>query len=1233
MEPQKVSLEGEATSTHRCQVMSKDYQLSRLRLGIEDQIDKIGTSLIHIGELMSTKFSIDKFDGQNDFSLWRMKMRAFLVYQGTVEALKGENSKPADWSDGDWQEVLDKAHSSIILILGDRVLREVSKEKSAAALWNKLESLYMTKSLSNRLYLKKRLYTFQIHPGKSLIEACDEFNKIVLDLENIEIKVDDEDQAILLLSAFPQSYENFVDTLMYGRETLSMEEVLAALKSRELKKRTEEVKDEGSEGLFVRGRSEKKGFKSKGNFSSRSKNHKPLKCFVCGSEKHFKKDCPEWRKRKQDKGFKKSSQYASDQEESEGYESADVLVVDTIKNNEAWILDSGCSFHMTPNRSYFDNLKLVDMGTVKLGDDRECKIRGIGQVHLDLANGSNITLQDVRYVPNLTRNLISLGTFEDNGCCVNLKDRKAKVIKGSLVLLTGTRGKSNIYLLDGKAHRVKFTRSQHKSSDKLDYIHSDLWGPARTQSLGGASYFLSIVDDYSRRVWVYPIKHKSDAYGKFKEWVTMVENQTDRKIKKLRTDNGLEFCNELFDQFCRSKGIVRHLTIPGTPQQNGLIERMNRTLLDKEPILSYRNESPMEIWSGQKPAYQDLKVFGSLAYAHVKQGKLDNRAVKCIFLGYPLGVKGYKLWRLEGDRQRVIISRDVTWREEVMYKDLIGKPQEKGVQETKDISDVLSEVELLKEKNKPQEETTHKIGHSSDHEQADQTLVSPGSSCQLNTPDEGNNSSSGNSYQLARDRPRRTIFKPVRYRTEEDISAFAFAAAEMECVHEPLSFEDALDSDDKEEWMKAMLEEVESLKVNKTWVLVKKPADAKVIACRWLYKLKEGVDGEEDIYIDQPKGFVELGKEEYVCKLQRSLYGLKQSPRRWYRRFNDHIISLGFVRSEYDACVYFWECNSGSRVYLLLYVDDMLIAGKDLSVIKDIISMLSQEFDMKELGDAKKIIGMEIERNRTERTLKLSQGSYIRKILKSYGMEGCKPVRTSFATHFKFSSKDSPKTEAEVQEMDRVPYSQVVGSLMFLMVCTRPDISFGVSVVSRFLSNPGKAHWQAVKWILRYLAGTQAAGIWFGRTSDKSETIQGYVDSDFAKDLDKYRSVTGYVFLLFGSIVSWKATLQGVVALSSTEAEYMALTEAVKEALWLSRFIAELGIEVADTCIKCDNQGAIALSKNGVFHERTKHINVKYHFIREVINSGEVLVEYVNTNQNWADVFTKALPGSSLLTV
>lgn len=360
--------------------------------------------------------------------------------------------------------------------------------------------------------------------------------------------------------------------------------------------------------------------------------------------------------------------------------------------------------------------------------------------------------------------------------------------------------------------------------------------------------------------------------------------------------------------------------------------------------------------------------------------------------------------------------------------------------------------------------------------------------------------------------------------------------------------------------------------------------------------------------------------------MKKSLYGLKQSPRQWYMRFDEHMISCGFKRSSYDNCVYFKEYNKGNFVYLLLYVDDMLVACKDKKQIDATKVLLKGEFDMKELGVARKILGMEITRDRNNKRIWLSQKSYVDKVLKTYHMQNRKAVVTPLAQHFKLSSQDCPKCEDDVKYMENIPYASVVGSLMYMMVCTRPDIGYAVSLVSRYLSNPGKNHWEAAKWILRYLNGTRNYGLLFGRGCDNGSVIQGFVDADFAKDLDKGRSITGYAFMVLGSLVSWKASLQHVVALSTTESEYIALTEGVKEAIWLKGFVSELGIDNVQAVVHCDSQGAIQLSRNSIFHERTKHINVKLHFIRDIVQSKEIEIKQVDTKDNAADMLTKVLP-------
>ncbi|GJS49921.1 retrovirus-related pol polyprotein from transposon TNT 1-94 [Tanacetum coccineum] len=313
----------------------------------------------------------------------------------------------------------------------------------------------------------------------------------------------------------------------------------------------------------------------------------------------------------------------------------------------------------------------------------------------------------------------------------------------------------------------------------------------------------------------------------------------------------------------------------------------------------------------------------------------------------------------------------------------------------------------------------------------------------------------------------------------------------------------------------------------------------------------------------QPSGYEQGNK---VCLLKKSLYGLKQSPRQWYRRFDEYMLSNGFKRSSYDSCVYYKSYAPGEYIYLLLYVDNMLIASKSKVEIGSTKILLKREFDMKELEEAKKILGIEIIRDRSHKILRVSQSEYVSKILNNFRVDNGKSVQMPLGGHFKLSLKDYPVWDCDIERMSKVSYENAVGSLMYLMVCTRPDIAYAVSIVSRYLVNPG------------------------------------FVDSDYAKDPDKGRSITGYAILVQGCVVSSKATLQYVVALSTRKAEYMALMEA----------------------------DAIHLSRNDVFHERTKHINLRYHFIREVLEAKTVEVLKVGTEHNAADALTNAVPGHKL---
>jgi hypothetical protein len=241
----------------------------------------------------------------------------------------------------------------------------------------------------------------------------------------------------------------------------------------------------------------------------------------------------------------------------------------------------------------------------------------------------------------------------------------------------------------------------------------------------------------------------------------------------------------------------------------------------------------------------------------------------------------------------------------------------------------------------------------------------------------------------------------------------------------------------------------------------------------------------------------------------------------------------------------------------------------------------------------------------------LSQGEYIEKVLERFRMQNAKPVSTPLANHFKLTKEMCPKTQEEIEYMSRVPYSSTVGSLMYAMVFTRPDIAHAVGVASRYINNLGKEHWEAVKWILRYLRGTTTHALCFGG----SDTfLQGYVDSDPAGDKDSRRSTTGHAFTIGGTTISWISKLQKVVALSTTKAEYVAATEASKEMIWLQRFMEELGKKQENIRLYCDSESAINIAKNSAFRSKINHIQLRYHFIRSILEDGNLKMEKIHTS-------------------
>ena len=537
---------------------------------------------------------------------------------------------------------------------------------------------------------------------------------------------------------------------------------------------------------------------------------------------------------------------------------------------------------------------------------------------------------------------------------------------------------------------------------------------------------------------------------------------------------------------------------------------------------------------------------------------------------------------------------------------------------------------------------------------------------------------------------------PVHHDFEPDfdLATAVQQIAEMRCHQateeidddEPLTYEQAMAGPYAKQWKEAMDKQMGSFSTMKTWRLVPRPKDAPVLSGKWVYKIKKKLDGtilykarwvvrgfeqiygvnydqtfasvvksmsfkvlfaimayydldceqmdvitaflnarlRELIYVEQPKGYE--GKIDLVCLLLRALYGLKQSPREWYFTLRDFLISKGFKHTESDHSLF---VNETTSLIVSVYVDDIQIYGpKGSRHIIELKQELHKRFAMTDLGPSTYYLGMEIQRDRAKRTVRVTQTTYLKKVLARFNMTNCTIVPTPMVVGTQLQEELIDKAKPDVVR----EYQSMIGSIMYPMIQTRPDICFAVTILSRYNQNPNPKHIAAAKRVIRYLKGTLDYGITYGT----SNGLVGYTDADWASDQETRRSLGAYVFLLYGGAVSWSSKRQQSIALSSCEAEYMAQTQATKEAIWLTRLLSELdigfGLPTKPILIRADNQGAIALTKDPRFHSRTKHIDIQWHFVRDQVETGSVQFEWTPTNDMAADGLTKALSNDKFAT-
>ena len=373
--------------------------------------------------------------------------------------------------------------------------------------------------------------------------------------------------------------------------------------------------------------------------------------------------------------------------------------------------------------------------------------------------------------------------------------------------------------------------------------------------------------------------------------------------------------------------------------------------------------------------------------------------------------------------------------------------------------------------------------------------------------------------------------------------------------------------------------------------------------------------------MDQPPGYADRSHPAYVCKLDKAIYGLKQAPRAWYARLRGNLISLGFVPSKADTSLFYLN-KGGYTVFILVYVDDITVASSSNEVTKTLLCDLQKDFALKDLGDLHYFLGMEVKRDKDGLTL--SQTRYAKDILAHSGMSKCKPVDTPLPSTQKLSIKDGTKLGAK----DSTRYRSIVAALQYLTL-TRPDISFSVNKVCQFLHDPTTVHFSMVKRILRYICGTINLGLRIRKS--RTMIVSAFSDADWVGCVDGRRSTGGFAVFLGDNLVSWTARKQATVSRSSTEAEYKALANATSEMMWIQKLLTELQVPHPKAArLWCDNLGAKYLSANPIFHARTKHIEIDFHFVRERVAQKLLDIRFISTNDQVAHGFTKALPVQKL---
>ena len=1251
---------------------------------------------------------------ESNFPTWKIQLKMYLISQDLFGVVNETEVAPADTTTAEYSRYAkkrDKALAAIVLAIEPRLLYIIGEPQEPSEVWKKLTNTFQRKSWANKLRLRRKLYNLKLKEGDNMQDHLKIFVDIFSELAVVGDKVEEEDQVINVLASLPDSYSTLVTALEAMDKVPSWEVVTERLLHEEQKSAN---KQDSTCSAMVSQHNSSKMKKTIKCYNCGKVGHYKKNCRVPidKTKRNYRSDAKfvnvETTQERNITMF--ASAFSCNSSKSSWIIDSGAsqhMCTDRNLFSEISNLPNGIPVEVGDGRNliaesigkvilenngkrcflekvlYVPSLshnllsvsRVAESGKVVEFDDRKCKILS-GDKSCELISGTKkglLYLLDTEIHPEFESDTALFTSHTSNydiwhrRFCHLGKDNLKKLLNKKMV--TGIDGDFSVQepeicenCCDGKNHRSPLKSSDSKLQRRpFELVHSDVCGKIDPTSLGGANYFLTFIDDCTRYTWVYFLKKKSDVFEKFKQWKLMVENQFDKKVKTLRTDNGGEYCSTEFSHFLQQNGIRHETTVPKTPEQNGVAERANRTLVEavramlsdsklpkhfwaealltavyvknRSPTVAILDKTPFEALIKRKPSVKHLRTFGCICYSHVpkdERHKLDSKSRRCVFMGYNQEGKSYRVYDLVN--KKTIISRDV----------------------------IFSEGERVSS------EKESKVSREGS------TMNFPLDSDDVSTTD--------------RERQESQLRRSTRERKEpERYGEWAYSS--MTESGEPSTFKQAQKSADHEHWSRAMQGEIDSINESEVWTLVKPPVGVTPVGCKWVFKRKLENDGslgsykarlvaqgfsqkagedfdetfspvarfesirtvlsmaiqrnlklhqmdvtaaflngklDEDIYMQQPPGFVVEGKEDYVYKLNRSLYGLKQSPRCWNDSLDSFLKQLGFVASKSDSCIY-TRVSNGLLCIVAVYVDDFIIASSCDTEISKLKLDLSERYKMKDLGLLRNFLGVSIVQD--ENSIFIHQTDFVKSLLRKFEFDNAKPVKTPVDVSIKLQKADDNSEPFDVEK-----YQSAVGSILYLSTRTRPDLTFAANNVARYSSNPTQQHWIAVKRIFRYLVGTVNFGLHYSKQD--SLNCVGYSDSDWAGDINDRKSTSGYCFTMSGALISWRTSKQSCVALSTAEAEYVALAAASQEAIWFKQLFADLHCtEIARSpmIINEDNQACMSIAKNPVSHSKTIHIDIKVHFIREQITSNKIVLKYCPTDIMMADIFTKGLTSDKFI--